>query len=211
VGLDLGDVDRQRTRHYSILKYMRDEWLDELESRLAPNESVAGLPQDLRRAAVLAVIYERDGQPVIPLIERTRGRGVHSGQLALPGGGAEPADRTLLETALREAEEEISIDTRELRVLGHLPPVQVRVSGFVVIPFVAWAETPPMLVPNDAEVASIVHLALSVVADPSLAREIPNPPGSTHPVMYEYPLPEGRLWGATARMIHNLGTVLPPL
>ena len=187
---------------------MNSAWKDQLRRALAPAQAAPDLPADLRPAAVLALIFERHGEFVIPLIERTRGQGVHSGQLALPGGAVESTDHTLFDAAMREAQEEVGIDPTIVEILGHLPPVRVSISGFVVVPFVGVAARPPALFPNDAEVAAIVYLPLSLLADPESVREIPNPPGSLHPVMYEYSLPEGRLWGATARMMHNLAEAL---
>jgi 8-oxo-dGTP pyrophosphatase MutT (NUDIX family) len=191
-----------------ILEVVQDSWLNDISLRLQPPDAHVDLPPDLRTAAVLAVLYELEGQLVLPLIERSQGAGVHSGQLALPGGSVEPGDRDLAAAALREAQEEVGISPHNLRVLGCLPPVRIIVSGFIAFPFVAWSSEPLRLFPNDAEVAAIVLFPVRILRDPTQRREIPNPPGSLHPVMYEYRLPEGRLWGATARMLYNLGRVL---
>ena len=190
---------------------MPSTWLDELTSRLIPVEESDENGTNLRPAGVLMVIYQDPKGLHIPLIRRAQEQGVHSGQIALPGGAREPEDASLLETALREAREEVGLDNQGLRVLGKLLPVHVTVSGFIVTPFVVWANTPPKLAPNTTEVAEILYLPLRVLADASSVREVPNPPGSRFPTMYEYRLPTGRLWGATARMIHDLAERLPPL
>lgn len=185
--------------------------MKKLAARLSAPTGPLELPENLRRAAVLVIICQDDDRLWIPLIQRPPGQGVHGGQIALPGGAVDPADRDLLATALREAHEEIGVEIDSLTVLGRLPAVVVRVSGFIVVPFVAWTAARPLLTPSQAEVAGIVELPLSLLVDPGAVRETPNPPGSLHPTMFEYPLPEGRLWGATARMLHSLGAVLAPL
>src|SRR5438105_1945133 len=130
---------------------MTEDELTQLSSRLGPLDQALDHQPGLRHAAVLAILYESAGRTVIPLIERPHGQGVHSGQLALPGGALDSGDESLMHTALREAREEIGVDPGELRILGRLPEVMVRVSGFVVAPFVAWSATEPQLFPNDEE------------------------------------------------------------
>jgi 8-oxo-dGTP pyrophosphatase MutT (NUDIX family) len=190
---------------------MNEHRLAAISTRLASADLAPELPPDLRKAAVLVIMFELNDELKIPLIERSHGRGVHSGQLALPGGAMEAGDRTLLATALREAHEEVGADPSQLRILGRLPSVVVRVSRFVVAPFVAWAATEPHLFPNDGEVARIVTMPVSLLTDPETAREIAAPPGSLHKSTYEFALPEGRLWGATARILYGLGDVLRTL
>ena len=88
-------------------------------------------------AAVLVPVF-RDSEGELRLVLVVRGAGgVHGGQLALPGGKHEPSDRSLLETALREAEEEIGLSPAEVEVVSELEPLDSRTSGFRVHPFLA--------------------------------------------------------------------------
>lgn len=185
--------------------------MDELGRRLAQNEKepTRGATAGHRRAAVLAILYKSNGALWLPLIERPHGPGVHAGQFALPGGAFEPEDQTLARTALRETQEEIGIDPESLTILGSLPMVTVRVSGFVVLPFVAWSTGPPEFVPNLAEVERVVQMAVSMLPNPRTDRTFDAPSG-THQLIHEFHLREGRVWGATARILHSLGQVLPP-
>lgn len=142
-----------------------DTWIRQLAERLAPADTDPELAVDLRRAAVLMLLYREEGDLRMPLIVRPRDQGMHGGQFALPGGAYDPADVTLKRTALREACEEVAVLPSTVEVLGRLPPVQVRVSGFVVVPFVGWSLAIPRLYPHDAEVERIIHMPIAMLRD----------------------------------------------
>jgi len=175
-----------------------------LQAHLGSTEQEPELPGDLRRAAVLAILYRHANEVWLPLIQRPSGQGVHGGQIALPGGAFEAGDRTLLDTALREANEEVGVLADTLTVLGRLPPVMVRVSGFVVVPFVACSDLRPAMHPNDSEVQRIVHVRVKLLTNRESLVESVAPPGSLHKTLYEYRLAEGTVWGATARILVSL-------
>jgi 8-oxo-dGTP pyrophosphatase MutT (NUDIX family) len=164
-------------------------------------------PAPFRHAAVLAALLpgEPDGESArLVLIERADQLRAHAGQLAFPGGKPEPADRDLLETALREAEEEVALPRAQVKVLGRLRPVPVP-SGFVILPFVGVVEGPWVPRSNDGEVKAIVMPTLRDLADPARyhyagKREWQGRRYSLH----EFAIHEPKLWGATARMVHDL-------
>jgi 8-oxo-dGTP pyrophosphatase MutT (NUDIX family) len=88
----------------------------------------------MREAAVLVPVYRRqDGELVVVLVRRAQG-GVHSGQLALPGGQRDPSDADLAATALREADEEIGLAADRVELLAALPVVETRTTGFRIAP-----------------------------------------------------------------------------
>src|SRR6185295_4968317 len=90
----------------------------------------------------------------------------HGGQVSLPGGVVEPGE-TLEEAALREAHEEVALGLAPVRVLGALTPLDITVSGFRLHPIVAVTGTAPRLTPADAEVASILEVAVDELLDPA--------------------------------------------
>ena len=166
-----------------------------------------------RPAAVLALLYPDDrGISRVVLIERTSSGGHHSGEVSLPGGKAEPGDADAVATALREAEEEVGLDTAAVgvRVVGTLGAFWIPVSDFAVTPVVAVAERRPTLVPAPREVARIV--------EPPMATFLPGAPIR----MVERTVAEPRwqlrfgaydvegltVWGATARILSQLGAIL---
>jgi 8-oxo-dGTP pyrophosphatase MutT (NUDIX family) len=164
-----------------------------------------------RPAAVLVLLYpDPDGQARVVLIERTTGDGHHSGEVSFPGGKAEPEDADATATALREANEEVALDAAAagVRVVGRLDRMWIPVSDFEVTPIVALAERPPRLVPSPFEVARIV--------EPQVARFLPDAPVlmvertiGDWPLRYgSYDLDGLSVWGATARILSQLGAVL---
>lgn len=164
-----------------------------------------------RPAAVLVLLYpDPQGEARVVLIERTTGDGHHSGEVSFPGGKAEPEDADAAATALREASEEVALDAAAagVRVVGRLDRMWIPVSDFEVTPVVALAERPPRLVPSPFEVARIV--------EPSVARFLPDAPVlMVERTIRDWPLRYGSydldglsIWGATARILSQLGAVL---
>jgi 8-oxo-dGTP pyrophosphatase MutT (NUDIX family) len=165
-----------------------------------------------RPAAVLVLLYpDEGGEARVVLIERTTGDGHHhSGEVSFPGGKAEPDDADAAATALREASEEVALDTAAagVQIVGLLDRMWIPVSDFEVTPVVALAERRPSLAPSPFEVARIV--------EPSVARFLPDAPITiVERTIRDWPLRYGSydldglsVWGATARILSQLGAVL---
>lgn len=164
-----------------------------------------------RAAAVLVLIYpDRGGDARVVLIERPTYEGHHSGEVSFPGGEAEPEDADLVATALREAAEEVGLraDQAGVRIISPLDRFWIPVSDFQVTPILALADRQPDLVPRASEVARIL--------EPSLERFLPDAPiqvvertiGAT-PLRYGHYEVDGlSVWGATARVLSQLGAIL---
>jgi 8-oxo-dGTP pyrophosphatase MutT (NUDIX family) len=128
----------------------------------------------------------------------------HAGQISFPGGRRDAEDPDLVGTALREAEEELGIPRDRVEVLGLLDDVPTP-SSFVVTPVVARVRGPIELVPQADEVASTFDAAIDELRDPSRYRHAgKNSWQGIEYVMHEYHVGEHRIWGATARMVHEL-------
>ena len=156
----------------------------------APARTLPGVP---RAAAVLVLLSggsedagdaggDGPGGLRVVLIERSA-RGVHGGQAAFPGGGAEAGDATASATALREAAEEVGLDPAAVDVLGVLPALPVPVSGYLVTPVLAWQADPSALVVGDpAEVVAVHRVPLAVLADPARRVRVRGPVAPAAPV-----------------------------
>jgi 8-oxo-dGTP pyrophosphatase MutT (NUDIX family) len=164
-------------------------------------------PMGLRWAAVIALLLrdaEDDPDPRLLLIQRSPALAIHAGQLAFPGGKPEPHDQGLLDTALREAAEEVDLPGAETTVLGRLPPVPTP-SGYIIMPFVGF--TPLGWRPRAAspEVHEILEPSLHRLADPTVHRIVGHRSwrGHSYP-MHEYAVHDPPLFGATALMAWEL-------
>jgi 8-oxo-dGTP pyrophosphatase MutT (NUDIX family) len=164
-----------------------------------------------RSAAVLALLYpDADDLARVVLIERTSGGGHHSGEVSFPGGKTEPEDRDAAATALREAAEEVALDPEAagVRVVGILEPFWIPVSDFAVTPVVAIAERRPVLRAAPAEVARIVEAPIALFL-PDAPFEMVERTVRDWPLRYGAYAIEGlSVWGATARVLSQLGAVL---
>jgi 8-oxo-dGTP pyrophosphatase MutT (NUDIX family) len=152
-----------------------------------------------RQAAVLVPIVERPTGPHIVFIKRSD-YGDHAGQMAFPGGGSEPEDEDLLDTALREAHEEVGIGPETVEVVGRLDDIET-VTGYAVTPFVGRVPDTEF-VPHEHEVAEIAVLPLAELTDldnyESERRD--HPYYGTMRVHY-FRVGGYTVWGATGRIL----------
>jgi 8-oxo-dGTP pyrophosphatase MutT (NUDIX family) len=164
-----------------------------------------------RPAAVLVLLFpDERGDSRVVLMERVTRDGHHSGEVSFPGGRAEPGDADLAATALREAEEEVGLDAvaAGVGVIGELERFWIPVSNYQVTPVLALAERRPVLVPSPDEVARIV--------EPRVASFLPDAPLEiVEQTVRGWPLRFGAysvegltVWGATARILSQLGAIL---
>ncbi len=166
-------------------------------------------PEELRRAAVAVLMVDRGGVCRVPLIVRGHDAPVHGGQIALPGGRAEPGDPDLAATARREAMEELGVGFDAPRVIGTLDDVPTP-SGYLITPVVAALHGEPVYRPDAAEVAAWFEVPLALFADPRTAEIIGDREWRGQRYQLRgYHFGEHRIWGATARILEDLaGRVL---
>jgi 8-oxo-dGTP pyrophosphatase MutT (NUDIX family) len=158
-------------------------------------------------SAVLVPVFRDDvGELRVLLVERGMG-GVHGGQLGFPGGKQEPGDGSLLETALREAEEEVGLRRSDIEILASLEPRDTRTSGFRVYPFLARITPPRQWRLAAGEIAGVITPTVQTLADPAVRRKhelsFATWPTSQHVECVQ--LDGGRLlWGLTLRLVDPL-------
>lgn len=156
-------------------------------------------------ASVLVPIVLRE-QPMVLLTERTAHLPTHSGQVAFPGGRADPEDASPAATALREAEEEVGLDRRFVEVLGTLPIYRTG-SSFIITPVVALVQPGCVLRPNPYEVAQIFEVPLAFLLDPAHHQRHAVEWEGVRREWFSMPYHDGHkshfIWGATAGMLRN--------
>jgi 8-oxo-dGTP pyrophosphatase MutT (NUDIX family) len=164
-----------------------------------------------RPASVLVLLFpDETGETRVVLTERVDRGGHHSGEVSFPGGSAEPGDADVADTALREAAEEVGLDpdAAGVSVLGQLEPFWIPVSNFRVTPILATAAQRPQLVANPTEVARIVEAPLAAFL-PDGEIEIVERDVRGWPLRYGgYRIDGLHVWGATARILGQLGALL---
>lgn len=159
---------------------------------------------DSRQGGVLVLFYPHQGDIWLPLIQRPTYNGVHSGQVALPGGGHEDEDADLVATALREAYEEVGVHPSTVEVLGSLTTLYVHVSDYLVHPTVGWTNYRPRFRPDPYEVAELIEVSLPHLLDETnRGRELRRLRNVEMEMPY-FTVDERIVWGATAMMLSEL-------
>lgn len=162
-------------------------------------------PEDretLRYAAVLVPIVERD-VPHVLLTLRTDHLHHHPGQVSFPGGRADPGDRTPIETALRETEEEVGIEPHQIEVVGAIGMYQT-VTSFNVVPVVGFVQPGYTLDVDSFEVAEVFEVPLAILGRPdNYHRQSIYWEGAWRE-FWELNYQDYRIWGATAAMLYEL-------
>jgi 8-oxo-dGTP pyrophosphatase MutT (NUDIX family) len=161
----------------------------------------------LKPASVLLALFAESAAdaPSVWLLRRADELRTHSGEVALPGGRPEAADGDLLDTALRETEEEIGLDARNVQILGVLDD-HVTVTGFVITPYVGWVTAPFEPTPRAREVARVFAAPLSIFEAPPEPLSVVW--GADERVVLSFRVDSEVVWGATAAILRGFVTLL---
>ncbi len=168
-----------------------------------PLQALPPVPHpDSMKAAVLVPLYADDGHLRLVLTRRPDHMPTHPGDVVFPGGKVDSDDGGPVDTAMREACEEIGLPRANvLEVLGGLQPTHTSSAEMVIVPVVARIERPAEFVPQPAEVEAIIEPTIDELLRDENWRSSEWAAGR---VMWFYEFPEGILWGATAFMVREL-------
>jgi 8-oxo-dGTP pyrophosphatase MutT (NUDIX family) len=181
---------------HKIMEALSAKYLD-----LKPDENT-------RKSAVLILLYPHEDQVYFPLILRPLYNGFHSGEIGLPGGRYELTDKDLIQTALRETEEEIGVKIEEIQVLGTLTEIYIGPSNFFVLPVVGYLPHRPDFIVDEHEVEEILEVRVNYFSDPSVIDSATIPIPNDLVLTPYYKVKDYKVWGASAKMINELLSVL---
>ena len=154
-------------------------------------EKITGV--NLKASAVLIPLFCNEGQYHVLFTERSDEVVFHKGQVCFPGGTRETFDSSLLQTALRETEEEIDLKAKDVEILGELDDIMTLTSNYVISPFVAFIPYPYPLKADGREIRAIFSVPLSfLMNEANFKRD-----------SYEYEYEGHIIWGATARILRQ--------
>ncbi|MFI5220382.1 MAG: NUDIX hydrolase [Bacteroidia bacterium] len=168
--------------------------------RLTSEEYLEQFPEH-KTSSVLFLLYPSDEKTYFVLIERTSGDGVHSGQISLPGGKHEAGDKSYWNTAVRETEEEIGVNKKEMHFAGQLTDLFIPASKFRVYPHVGYILHTAEFVPNKNEVKKVIHADLKTFLSgkTKFEKEFITSYGKLPAPYFKYQ--DYEIWGATAMII----------
>lgn len=162
-----------------------------------------------KRSAVLMLFYEWEEMFHVPMILRNIYDGPHSGQISLPGGRVEDFDKDLVDTALREANEEVGIDRGQVEILGQLSEIYIAPSQFWVQPVVGFVHGRPAFIPDHSEVQEVIEAPLPSFMDRKNVKMTDFKVGNMGTInVPAYDIKGHRVWGATAMMMSELVAVV---
>ena len=161
-----------------------------------------------KQSSVLVLLYPFKKSIFTILMERTSYNGVHSGQISFPGGQREKSDNSFVETALREANEEVGILPENARVIGQLSDMYIPPSNFMVHPFIGYSIKKPHLIPDTSEVAQIIEVDLKDIFHSSDFKEMELEVRGQKIKTPYYNIDGHVVWGATAMMLSELKEVV---
>jgi len=161
---------------------------------------------DARRvqSAVLIPIYQKQGQYHILFIQRTDRVKDHKGQISFPGGAYEEQDGTLVNTASREAAEEIGLRTGDIEILGELDDILTIGTNYIISPFVAIIPWPYEFEVDRWETEEIIEVPISALLDEGCVRQGTDILEGRVVNTYFYHYHGRVIWGATARILNQL-------
>ncbi len=201
----------------ALLKYLKEALHSELpgfeahSKMLPPGRRLKTREDELamvKQSSVLLILYPEDDKIFTCLTRRPSTMTFHPGQISFPGGKVEKEDHSAEMTALREAREEIGIDTSSVGIIGKLSDLYVEVSRFSIQPYVAWADKKPEFNVNIGEVEELILFPLSdFIGNETISEAVLDT--VTGPLLIKYyPFNGEIIWGATAMILSELIEIL---
>lgn len=210
----------KKERHLSLASDLRRRLAEPLpglsaQLRMAPEPRMWPAPQaELRPAAALLLMYPDDDGWQIPLTVRGSTLRHHTGQVSLPGGRLDHPGEAIEDAALREAFEEIGLQSESVEILGRLTPIPIAVSGHLLHPVVGAVSARPTFTLAVDEVDRLIELPVARLLEPDAIaweeRVRLQVPGGLQKIPY-FEIAGARIWGATAMALAEFAALLDGL
>ncbi len=198
----------QKLEHFELPAMESHQKMAPLERIKVLKESNLNRP-NARNAAVMMLFYPKNGRTHFALIKRNSYPGVHSSQIAFPGGKVEESDENLVRTALRETHEEIGVHPDYIRVIRSFTTVYIPPSNFLVHPFLGYSEQEIQFSLQEEEVAGIIETPLHVLLDDTIiTSKVLETSYAKSMEIPAFQIYEHTVWGATAMMLSELKDML---
>ncbi|MFC2161537.1 NUDIX hydrolase [Acidobacteriota bacterium] len=199
---------------FSMLKKSLDTPLPGLAAQLnmvpdprPGNKVYTEVLESCKKAGVLVLLYPKGSRVFVVLTKRTDFLELHQAQISFPGGRQEKGE-TIEQTTLRETHEELGILPSVIQILGQLTPLYIPPTNYCIYPVVAWINEQPQFIPSPFEVAEVLEIPLSYLADPNtIQREIWTLYGKDVDVPF-YFFEDNKIWGATAMVLAEFLAIL---
>ena len=170
--------------------------------RFGTMKTLLAIPENVRYAAVMMLLYPIEGELHFCLIQRSNYAGKHSGQISFPGGKKEEEDVDYWATALRETQEEVGVDSSKVTLLKQLSSTYIPPSNFYVYPYMAYVASRPNFIPEKGEVAQVIEVPLNdLLKEASMQEGSITASYSDEVVVPMFVFDSCDVWGATAMIL----------
>ena len=181
--------------------------LDLIQDALAQRTPVTAAPDGLMPAAVMLLLYRKDGDYCVLLNKRSMQVEHHKGEMSFPGGARDPEDADFEATARRETHEEMGIAPHDITILGRLDDNVTR-SNFLVKVFVGTIPYPYEFRPSSIEIAEVVEIPVGVLRDPATLRWDSRIEDGQRVAVRSYGYQQHLVYGATAKILDQFLDVI---
>ena len=185
--------------------------IDRLTHTLAQRSVKRVVDTKRTSAAVLIPCYLKDGQYYLLFIQRTDRVRDHKSQISFPGGACEAIDKSLADTALREAEEEVGINRKDVKVLGELDDMATAGTNYVISPVVGLIPYPYRFKVDEFETEEIIEVPIAALLDDNCCEEGTALVDGRAVDSYFYHYGSKVIWGATARILKQFLAIISGL
>lgn len=200
----------------NVIEYLKKHAFDnqignKAHLEIAPYRDILSLETNINAtlAAVLLLVYPINNIPHFVVIKRPTYNGNHSNQIALPGGKKESTDLDIIQTAIREAQEEVNVSEQELQVISQLSPLYIPNSNFNLTPVLAFSESKPNFIPDQREVEQIIEIPLFELLQKEVFQQTKVELSSGIKIQTPYlQLQNQIVWGATGMILNEFRQIL---
>ena len=176
------------------------DFIDQLQKMLSARQRWVIEHPPFSHAAVLVPLFQKGGDCHLLFTKRSDQVKYHKGEISFPGGVVDEEDKELINTALREAYEEIGLIENDVQIIGVLDDI-VTITEFIVTPIVGLFPYPYPFKVSEVEIAELIEVPLSSLLDEDCFSEREIFRGGQNEVVYSYQYEKHIIWGATARIL----------
>ncbi len=184
------------------MKYCEKDFIDQIEKMLSSRKRRVIEHPPFSHAAVLVPLFQKDKDCHLLFTKRSEEVKYHKGEISFPGGMVDEEDKELINTALREADEEIGLKERDVQIIGVLDDI-VTITEFIVTPIVGLFPYPYPFKVSEVEIAELIEVPLASLLGEDCFSEREIFRGGQKEVVYAYQYGKHIIWGATARILNQ--------
>jgi 8-oxo-dGTP pyrophosphatase MutT (NUDIX family) len=184
------------------MKYCEKDFIESIKKMLSSRKRRVIEHPPFSHAAVLVPLFKKEEECHLLFTKRSEQVKYHKSEISFPGGVVDEEDRELINTALREAHEEIGLKESDIQVIGLLDDI-VTITEFIVTPIVGLFPYPYPFKVSEVEIAELIEVPLSFLLNKECLSERTILRGGQNEVVYAYQYGEHIIWGATARILNQ--------